>query len=268
MKVLLTLLVRLFPADFRDQFEADMLDQVSADYDRARNRSWRGGLWFAVLTASDLARGLVAERWNPTWVTPQAPKTVWEGKTMMMNGWAKDLGHAVRGLRRSPGFTAVTVITLGVAIGVNAGIFSVVDAVLLDPLPYPDGDQLVSIAASAPGSDMPEEFGVSVEFFVQYRDQSTSLEALSVYNNFTASLRVEDRTERIPMAVMSTEAFVTLQSTPILGRLPTLEDEGGVALISHALWATWFGSDPSVLGRTYEMADTERTIIGVMGPDF
>lgn len=73
----------------------------------------------------------------------------------MIEGWRRDLAHAARALQRAPGFTALAVATLGLAIGLNTGVFSMVDAILLDPLPFPDADRLVSIAASAPGSDRP-----------------------------------------------------------------------------------------------------------------
>ena len=78
---------------------------------------------------------------------------------MMMGGWVQDLGYAARSLRRSPGFTFAAAGTLALALGANAGIFSVVNDVLLEPLPYSDADRIVQIAGSAPGSDLPEEFG-------------------------------------------------------------------------------------------------------------
>ena len=97
----------------------------------------------------------------------------------MIEGWTKDLAHAARALRRAPGFTVVTVVTLGLAIGVNTGVFSVVDAVLLNPLPYPDADRLVYISGSAPGSDRPGEFDVGREFYVQYSEQADLLEGIA-----------------------------------------------------------------------------------------
>ncbi len=96
-----------------------------------------------------------------------------------MNTWTRDLQLAFRALLRTPGFAVLTVVMLGLAIGANAGIFSVVDTVLLDPLPYADTDRLVYIAASAPGSDFPEEFPVAAEFLLQYREKSELLEVLA-----------------------------------------------------------------------------------------
>ncbi len=185
----------------------------------------------------------------------------------METDWTRDLRHALRSLGRSRGFTAVVVGTLGLAIGVNAGIFSVIDAVLLNPLPWAEADRLVYIAASAPGSDFPEEFPVAAEFLVQYREQSQLLESVASFNSFTSTLRVEDRIERIRMSAPSTEIFETLGALPLLGRLPTPEDER-VVVLSHTLWTTWFGSDPEVIGRTYYVSGGDLQVIGVMGPDF
>ena len=97
----------------------------------------------------------------------------------LRNGWTRDLRHAVRALRRSPGFTLVAVGTLGLALGANAGIFSVVDAVLLRPLPFPEQDRLVYIGGTAPGSDLPNEFDLSPEFLLQYQEQSKLLEGIA-----------------------------------------------------------------------------------------
>lgn len=98
---------------------------------------------------------------------------------MHFDDWMRDLRHATRALLRTPGFTFMAVGTLGLAIGANAGMFSVVNNVLLNPLPYGNADRLVYIAAAAPGSDMPPEFGVSAEFFIQYKEQSRLLEDVS-----------------------------------------------------------------------------------------
>jgi predicted permease len=186
----------------------------------------------------------------------------------LRNGWTHDLRHAVRALRRTPGFTLIAVGTLGLALGVNAGIFSVVDAVLLRPLPFPEPNRLVYIGGTAPGSDLPSEFPVPLEFFIQYQEQSKLLEGLSPYQHGTNTLRVGDRAERLRMVVSTASLFPTLGVAPMLGRLPEPEDEDRVALLSHGLWTTWFGGDTAVIGRSYYIGGSERTVIGVMGPDF
>ena len=89
-----------------------------------------------------------------------------------MEQWGRDFRHAARSLRRTPGFAAVTIVTLGLAIGANAAIFSVVDAVLIRPLPYAHADRLVLLAATAPDTEMAPEFGLFDEGYVQYRERS------------------------------------------------------------------------------------------------
>ncbi len=267
MKRVLAVLVGVFPSDFRRQFAQDMVKQIDTDYDRAvsRGRIWA---WLATFgIALDLMRSGLAEHWDPSWVHPGAPPTIGARMRTMMHNWGKDLRHAARVLRRSPGFTTVAVVSLGLAIGANAGMFSVVDTVLLDPLPYGEPDRLVFIAATAPGSDLADEFGVSTEFYVHYLEESELLEDASIFFSFTNTLRVDDRTERPRMSVVTTSTFDLLGVAPILGRLPTPEDESRVLVISHNLWTTWFASDPDVIGRTVYAGGDDRTIIGVMGPD-
>ncbi len=268
MRGFLALLIGLFPAPFRRQFAPDMIRLIDTDYDRARVRGHAAALLYSAGMTLDLVWSALAERWNPTWAPGGVPYNRGERMQTTLHNWTKDLRYAVRALRRSPGFTAVAVVSLGLAIGANAGMFSVVDTVLLDPLPYGEPDRLVFIAATAPGSDLADEFGVSPEFYVHYLEESKLLEDASIFFNFTNTLRVDDRTERPRMSVVTTSTFDLLGVAPILGRLPTPEDESRVLVISHNLWTTWFGSDPDVIGRTVYAMGEDRTIIGVMGSDF
>jgi predicted permease len=262
----LVLLLRLFPTAFREQFAAEMIDQIRLDLERARARSALAALWFTITTAIDLVRAGVAERRHPSWIAP--PMNLAEDTSMSWTGWTTDVRHAIRALRRSPGFTVMAVGTLGLAIGANAGIFSVVDKVLLDPFPYATVDRLVHIAASAPGSDFPPEFPVSAEFYLHYRERSRLIEDMSTYNSFTNTVRTPDRVERIRMSWPTSTLFSTLGARPMLGRLPLAEDEDRVVVISHALWTSWFGGDSSVIGRALDIGGGSRTIVGVMGPGF
>ena len=279
MRSIPSLLLRLFPAGFRAQFGADMVEQIRRDYERALSKGHASAFWFALGTVVDLVLSALAEHWNPTWVSNRKPSNVGERVSLQLSGWIKDFRHAVRALKRSPSFAALTIGTLGLAIGANAAIFSVLDTVLLDPLPFPDSDRLVYIGGTAPGSDMPAEFDLAAEFYVQYREQSKFLTDVSTYAEFTNTLRVDDRTERVWMSAPTISLFNTLGGTPILGRVPVDADEErcandqtmcllDIAVISHALWTTWFGADSSVIGRSYYMAGGTRTVIGVMPPAF
>jgi predicted permease len=268
VKVILTRLVRLFPVAFTERFGDAMVEQVDHEYESARSRGRASALWFSLATAWDLARSAVAEHLNPTWAGAPQPPAEELGMRWTMQEWTRDLRHAVRALRRSPGFAAVTIGTLGLAIGVSAGMFSVVDTVLLHPLPYANVDRLVSISATAPGTGQPDEFGVGEEFYLEYKEQSKLLEDVSTYNSATSTMRAGDRVERIRMSWPTNSLFTTLGAKPILGRLPVAADEDHVVVISHALWKAWFNSDSAVIGRAYSIAGDSRTVVGVMGPEF
>jgi predicted permease len=180
----------------------------------------------------------------------------------------KDVRYAFRGLGRSLGFTAVAVLTLALGIGATTAIFSVVDAVLLDPLAFPEPDRLVSIRASAPGSSLPEEFGPGAEFVIQYQE-ATRLEDLGHFSQLQMSVRAGTEVERLSISSVSPSFFSTLGVRPVLGRLPTPADEDGdVVVISHWLWTKWFAGDPSIVGRALDVGNGFRIVIGVMGPEF
>jgi putative ABC transport system permease protein len=180
----------------------------------------------------------------------------------------RDLRHAWRGLRRTPGFFVTCVLTLALAIGAVTGMFSVVNAVILRPLPFPDPDKLVVVSGTAPGSDLPERFGPSVEFYLHYKERSTLLDGISVFSGGRSTFRTANRVERIPMAWPSNDAYATLGVRPIVGRLPVAQDENDAVLISEQLWSSWFGRDPSVVGKWYFVSDSMKQIIGVMPAEF
>jgi predicted permease len=179
-----------------------------------------------------------------------------------------DFRHAWRALVRTPGFFVTSVTTLGLAIGVVVGMFSVVYTVLLRPLPFPDADRLVAVAGTAPGSDLPERFGLGLEFYLHYRERSQLLDGIFLFFGGTSTLRTEDRVERIPMVWPTNDIYATLGVRPQIGRLPTPEDGDRVVLISDQLWSSWFGRDPGVIGKRYFVSDGMREIIGVMPPEF
>jgi predicted permease len=243
-----------------------MIHDIELDYDRARARGALPAAWCTIATAWDLLRGAVTERISPSW-TPAQHSSL-EDPAMAGKEWLYDLRFAVRTLRRSAGFTAISVGTLGLAIGATAAMFAVVNAVLIKPLPYANVDRIVQIHGLAPGSDFTGEFGLGSEFYVQYREQSRLIENISSYNSFTNTLRYGDRVERLRMSWPTSTLFATLGAKPILGRLPNAEDEDRAVVISHELWLSWFSGDSSVIGKTVNVGRADRTIIGVMAPEF
>jgi predicted permease len=186
----------------------------------------------------------------------------------MISPWTTDLRHAWRALLRTPGFFVTSVGTLALAIGAVAGMFSVVNTVILKPLPFPAADRLVVIAGTAPGSDLAERFGPGFEFYVHYRERSKLLDGIFFFGAGTSTLRAENRVERVSMGFPSTEMFATLGVAPQLGRLPRAEDADRVVVISDQLWSSWFNRDQSVIGRAYFVSDAMREVIGIMPAEF
>ena len=182
--------------------------------------------------------------------------------------WTKDFKYAARGLTRAPGFTLVVVGTLALAIGANATIFSVVNAVLLKPLPFPNADRLVYIGGSAPGTEQPPEFGVADELYFEYKESVPALEDLAMYGTGSSTSRAEGQVDQLFFTQATPSFFTTLGVQPMLGRLPNDQDTNSVVVLSNWLWRTWFGSNPDVINKSYTFANQTRTVIGVMHPEF
>jgi predicted permease len=180
----------------------------------------------------------------------------------------RDLRHAWRALLRSPGFLVTSVVTLGLAIGAVTGMFNVVNTVILKSLRFPDSDRLVVIEGTAPGSDLPERFSVGPEFYLHYKERAKLIDGIFVFGAGTSTFRTANRVERIGMAWPSNDVYATLGVRPQVGRLPVEEDGNRVVVISDQLWSSWFGRDPSVIGKSYFVSDTVRQIIGVMPRGF
>lgn len=186
----------------------------------------------------------------------------------MIAQWWTDLRHAARALRRTPGFLLASIGTLTLAIGAVAGMFSVVNAVLLKPLPYPAPDRLVALLGTAPGTDLPDEFGLGSDFYIHYKENSKLIDGIFAWNAGTSTFRAGERVERIPMSWPTNDMYATLGVRPQLGRIPVPEDGDDVVVISDQMWESWFGRDPSILGKSFFVSDEMKTIVGIMPPDF
>lgn len=181
----------------------------------------------------------------------------------------RDVRFALRQLTKAPGFSTVAILTLALGIGATTAIFSVVNGVLLRPLPYPDPDALVRVHETIPQYG---RFSVAPATFLDWRDQNTSFDRLAVYGGSSATFAWSSGPERVPGAVVSWDMFPLLRATPTLGGNFTPEQDapGGdnVIIISHGLWQSRFGADPQVVGTTVTVNGLPTTILGVMPPDF
>ena len=180
----------------------------------------------------------------------------------------RDSRHACLSLLRTPGFLVTSVATLALAIGATTGMFSVVNTVILQPLPFHDPERVVLIAATAPGTDMAERFALGNEAYLHFKEQSKLIESVFSWGAGTSTFRAENRVERIPMAWPTSDMWKVFGTRPVLGRLPVPEDGDDVVLISDQMFTSWFGRDPSVIGKSYFVSDSMKTVIGVMPRDF
>ncbi len=180
-----------------------------------------------------------------------------------------DLKFAFRQLLKNPGFTAVAVLTLALGIGANTAIFSVVDGVLLKPLPYERPGQLVQVwEAPGPG----KRNSASPGAFLDWKEHSTVFESLSLRQNTAMNLTGDGEPERISGLAMSTSGLQIFRARPLLGRtFASDEDQPGkdkVAVLSHGFWQRRFGGETNVVGREIQLNDQSYTVIGVLPPRF
>ena len=176
----------------------------------------------------------------------------------------RDLKHAWRSLLRTPGFLVTTVGTLALAIGAVAGMFSVVDAVMLRPLPFTKPGNIYWLDGRAPGTDVANGFPLSGEYYLHYKENAKTLEGVFAFGGGTSTFRTDNRVERIPMMWATNDVYSVLGVRPQLGRLPVPEDLDDVVLISDQMWETWFARDPSVIGKFYFVSDSMKQVIGVL----
>ena len=186
----------------------------------------------------------------------------------------QDLRYGWRLLRKSPGFTAVAVLVLALGIGANTAIFSVVNAVLIRPLPFKDPARLVQIWHVPPPKSFPgmTMFAVSAANYLDWERENHVFENTAIYTGQSFDLTGGDKPESVPAAAVEPTFFSVLGSPPLLGRtFASGEDQSGrdnVVVLSYGFWQTRFGGNPAIVGQTITLNNQPRTVIGVMGPKF
>jgi putative ABC transport system permease protein len=189
-----------------------------------------------------------------------------------MSKLAQNLKFALRQLIKSPGFTTIAVVILALGIGANTAIFSVVQAVLLEPLPFHDPDRLVQIWHVPPQSSFPgmTRFSVSAANYLDWEKQNDVFEQMSLYHFGSYDLMGSGKPESIRAGVVSSGFFSVLGVQPVLGRVfSPEEDQPGKdheVILTWKLWKQRYGGDPNVIGRTMNFDGTPYVIVGVMGP--
>ena len=272
------LLLRLYPREFRERFGGDMTDffhdrRLAARQDGALGvaRVW----WDAV---SDVARVALLERADATTHRLRALRRSRNGDTSritfdtrhedMMATLMGDIRYAIRGMVTRRAFSAVILATLALGIGANVAIFSVVNGVLLRPLPYPDADRVVQIDHVDPYST------ISEPEFVDYRDGTKRFERMAAFSQTSGTLTGEGEPERVTIARVSDGFFSILRVPTEVGRtfVPEEDKRHGMprraAVLSHGLWTRRFGADRSIVGKAVRINDVSVTVVGVMPEGF
>jgi predicted permease len=181
----------------------------------------------------------------------------------------QDIRFGLRVLRRNPGYTCAAIFTLALGIGANTAIFSVVNGVLLRPLPYGDGQELIVLRQNAPKAQV-NDMRFSVKEIEDYRAQSKSIAGLEEYHQMNFTLLGLDEPERVRTGVVSAGYFDVLGVKPVLGRDFEPDDDrrgaDAVLLVSNDFWLRTFGGDPNIVGRPFKMNDRIHTVVGVLPP--
>jgi predicted permease len=188
-----------------------------------------------------------------------------------MDGLLKEIGYGIRGLLKQPAFTAIAVITLALGIGANTAMFSVINAVLLRPLPYYEPNRLVTIWEESPQRDM-YEMPVSFANVRDWIDQNHTFEQISAYTFTNLNLTGAGEPARLSTVRCSSNLFSLVGAKPLLGRTFVADDdkEGAnrVVILGHGLWQSRFGSDARIVGQSLVLNNQNYTVVGVMPSAF
>jgi putative ABC transport system permease protein len=229
---------------------------------------WRQVLGFA---SRRLADGMRGGRELPPLKRPdgQMPRRGRPYGEILVKSTLHDLRYAARGMRRAPAFTLVVLVTLGLGIGASTSIFSVVDGILLRPLPYPDSGRLVELFRTEEGGPRDNFSGAN---YLDIKRQSSSFAGLAGHRNLRYTVLFNDTPSLINGASVTSDFFDVLGVRAAIGRtISAASDPPGtdpVAVLSYGTWQGQFGSDPGVLGQTLQAGGSSFTIVGVMPPRF
>lgn len=264
---LVRLLLQLFPREVRARHGNAMHEFCRERFDHAlrtgesRFRVSRRTLGdLAVALVLEWTRALTARRVTPVYQPPTPSED-------QMSGIAQDLAYAARSLRKSAGFTAAAVLTIALGIASTTAIFSIVQSVLLAPLPFPNADRIVVPQSHKAGS--PDSWAVTYADFMDWRDNKI-FEAVAVIQQTQMDLTTPAEPVRVQAAAVGPQFFAAIGVAPAMGRvLQPIDyplDAARAVVISDRLWRTQFGARPDVVGQSFEIAGIKRPIVGVMPP--
>lgn len=246
----------------RGRFDRDLEEEMRFHLEMKAQQNREGGM------DPEEARYAARRRFGNLTRLREISRAAW-GWTLLED-LLRDLAHGARWMRRSPGFTAVVVLTMALGIGAAVAVFSVADSLLLRPLPYEDAGRLVTLGSIRKGGEI--DSVVSPGQFFAWRDRVPSLEALAAFWAGGFELNLGDERTSIRYYKVSPGFFRILRTGPVIGRTFVAEDHAPGAeptvVLSHALWVNAFGADPKVLGRRIGEGRSRMTVVGVMPPGF
>jgi hypothetical protein len=216
------------------------------------------------MQARDLGAAAASRKFGNRTLIEESSREAW-GWMAAERLW-QDVRYALRALSKSPGFTAVVILTLALGIGVNTAIFSFVDHLLLRPLPFPQSERLATLYFRVPG--FPSAYSsLSHPVYQYYRDHNDVFEGLTAYDDIQVGLRFGDDTETVPGEIVSANYFSVLGVAPVLGRTFLAEEDAvpgrnPVAMLASELWRRRFGSDPEIIGRQVAIDGVSFTVVG------
>ena len=264
------LLLRLYPARFRRRFAGELEDTFSEISREPRYRGLAGRVRLWTDVAADIAHSASRQRARQ-YLARHHPHSPDPEKRSEMDTVLQDIWYALRQFARRPGFAAVTVLTLGLAIGGNSLMYGLVDGFVLHPFPYPDPDRLVAVGVAFPKMSAETSY-VEVLSPAEYSDIKTSqsFAATASFDLGNRNISGGDVPERVFTALLLDDLFPVIGMPPQLGRGFTRDEltAGGpaVAIISNRLWHSRFGADPGIVNRTIRIGGQSTTVVGVMPP--
>jgi putative ABC transport system permease protein len=265
----------LLPRDMRTGVGDEMAETFREICQDAHRRSGVSGvLWVTAVAEADLGRRLWPE-WRDSGLLGRASKGSRRERrgrmSAMVDAIRQDLRDGLRSLARTPGYTVMVALIFALALGANAAVFSVIDAVTLKPLPYDQPDRIVTFAEMNPGIDIPPRWA-SIPNFIDWRAQTTTFETLALFRGRTRTITGGVEPVSIYSIAATASFFEVFGVRPFAGRVfgPDENRPGSArsVVLAHALWQEHYGGDLSVIGRTIRLDGDPYTVVGVMPRGF
>jgi MacB-like periplasmic core domain len=245
----------------RDDKDSDLNDEIQSHLDlAARDRLKRG-------ESSDDARSNAMREFGNVGLVKEATRDMWGGASL--ESFLQDLRYGARMLAKSPGFALIAILTLALGIGANTAIFSVVNGVLINPLSFPNSDQLVSIFTKMPNFN---NGSISYPNFEDWRRMNRTFTDMAAYRSAGFNLTGHGEPERVTGEMVSAGFFEILGVNPIMGRTFSRDEDrigaNPTVMITEGLWKRKYGADPGIVGQRMELNGIGRTIVGVVPSSF